>query len=146
MCIVHISDFSTLKIHKICLVNWICFKFVRKLELSFFYYSYKFLVCILLLIDAMILLMRKIGCVNYAHFCKSGHIYVHGNHIQNYCAVDRYVEFRTDSSSDSVSIALPIIDAFVISMRHSLSWVFVTSTMNRVIFLECNKIMCALKT
>ena len=55
MCIVHTSDFSTLKIHKICLDNWIYFKFVRKLDLLFFYYSYKFQVCILLLLDVMIL-------------------------------------------------------------------------------------------
>ena len=39
--------------------------------------------------------------------------------------VDSHVEFRLefciDSSSDSVSIALPVINAFVISARHSLS-------------------------
>ena len=49
-------------------------------------------------------------------------------------AMDSHVEFRlefcTDSSSDLVCIALPIIDAFVISVRHSLSRAFVTSTMN----------------
>ena len=65
-------------------------------------------------------------------------------------AVNSYVEFclkyLTDSSSDSVSTALPVIDAFVISTRHSLSRAFVTSTMNRVIFLGSNKITCALKT
>ena len=41
-------------------------------------------------------------------------------------AVNSHVEFRTDSSSDSVSIALPVIDAFVVSARHSLSRAFVT--------------------
>ena len=65
-------------------------------------------------------------------------------------AVNSHVEFHlafcTDSSSNSVSIALPVIDTFVISMRHSLSQAFVTSTMNRVIFLGTNKITCALKT
>ena len=61
-------------------------------------------------------------------------------------AMNSHVEFRTDLSSDSVSIALPVIDAFVISMRYSLSWAFVTLTMNRVIFLGPNKITCALKT
>ena len=61
-------------------------------------------------------------------------------------AVNSHVEFRIDSSSDSVSIALPVIDAFVISMRHSLSRAFVTSTMNHVIFLGSYKITCALKT
>ena len=60
-------------------------------------------------------------------------------------AVNSHVEFCTDSSSDSVS-TLPVIDAFVTSMRHSLSWMFVTSTMNRMIFLGSNKITCALKT
>ena len=61
-------------------------------------------------------------------------------------AVNNHVEFHKDSSSHSVSIALPVIDAFVISTWHSLSWVFVTSTMNCVIFLGSNKIMCAIKT
>ena len=36
-------------------------------------------------------------------------------------AVDSHVEFRTDSSLNSVSIALPVINAFVISAMHSLS-------------------------
>ena len=60
-------------------------------------------------------------------------------------AVDSHVEFRTDSSSDSVSIALPVINAFVISTKHSLSCAFVTSTINHVIFLGPNKITCALR-
>ena len=64
-------------------------------------------------------------------------------------AVNSHVEFcckfRTDSSSDSVNIALPVINAFVISMWHSLSRVFVTSTMNRVIFLGSNKNHMTLK-
>ena len=59
--------------------------------------------------------------------------------------VEFHLEFRTDFSSDSVSIALPVIDAFIISVRHSLSWAFVTSTMNCMIFLGPNKITCALK-
>ena len=61
-------------------------------------------------------------------------------------ALNSHVEFHTDSSSDSVSIALPVINIFIISARHSLSWAFVTSTINHVIFLGSNKIMCALKT
>ena len=34
-------------------------------------------------------------------------------------AVDSHVEFHTDSSLDSVSIAVPVIEAFVISAKHS---------------------------
>ena len=49
--------------------------------------------------------------------------------------VEFYLEFCTDSSSGSVSIALPVIDAFVISAWNSLSRVFVTAIMNHVIFL-----------
>ena len=56
--------------------------------------------------------------------------------------VEFHLEFCTDSSSDSVSIALPVIDAFVVSARHSLSQAFVTSTMNCMIFLGSNKITC----
>ena len=58
-------------------------------------------------------------------------------------AVNSHVEFRIDSSLDSVSIALPVIDTFVISARYSLSWAFVTSTMNHMIFLGPIK-SCAL--
>ena len=50
------------------------------------------------------------------------------------------------SSSDSVSIVLPVTGAFVTSAKNSLSRPFVTSTMNHAIFLESNKIMCTLKT
>ena len=59
--------------------------------------------------------------------------------------VEFRLEFRTDSSSDSVSIALTVIDAFVISVRHSISREFVTSTSNHVIFLGSNKTTCTLK-
>ena len=52
-------------------------------------------------------------------------MYIHENRIWNLRAVDSHVkfhlEFRTDSSSDSVSTTLPVIHAFVISMMHSLS-------------------------
>ena len=41
---------------------------------------------------------------------------------------------------DSVSIILPVIGSFVISMGHSLSQAFVTSTVNHVIFLGSNEI------
>ena len=60
------------------------------------------------------------------------------------CHVQFCLEFCTDSSSDSV--ALPVINTFAISARYSLSQAFTTSTVNRVIFLESNKIMCTLKT
>ena len=85
MCIVHTSDFSTLKIHKICLDNWIYFKFVKKLELLFFYYFYKFQVCILLLLDVMILWIRN-QMRELCTFCKSGHIFnlLFGAYTLNY--------------------------------------------------------------
>ena len=35
--------------------------------------------------------------------------------------VEFHLKFLTDSSLDSVSVALPVINAFVISARHSLS-------------------------
>ena len=44
--------------------------------------------------------------------------------------IDNHVEFHTVSSSDSVSIVLPVINTFVTSTRHSLSQAFVASTMN----------------
>ena len=42
-------------------------------------------------------------------------IYIHGNrNTKLFRAMNSHVEFCTDSSSDSVSISLPVIDAFAI--------------------------------
>ena len=60
--------------------------------------------------------------------------------------VNNHVKFLTISSSDSVSIVLPVISALVTSARHSLSQAFVTSTMNRMILSGSYKITCTLKT
>ena len=58
-------------------------------------------------------------------------------------AVDSHVEFYTVYSLDSVIIVLFANNAFI--LRHSLLQAFVTSTMNSMIFLGSNNIMCALK-
>ena len=41
--------------------------------------------------------------------------------MELFLAMDNHVEFQTVSSSDSLSIVLPVIGAFVTSARHSLS-------------------------
>ena len=47
--------------------------------------------------------------------------------------------------SGSVIIALTVISTFVTSMRYSLSRLFVTSTMNQMVFMGSNKITSTLK-
>ena len=66
--------------------------------------------------------------------------------MELFCAVDNHAEFCTVSSLDSVSIVLPVINTYVISTMYSLSRVFVTLTMNRMILLGSNNITCTLKT
>ena len=74
-------------------------------------------------------------------------IYIHGRpYMELFRAVDNHAKLCAVSSLNSVSIVLPIISAFVISTRHSLSHTFVISAMNHMIFLGSNKIMCTLKT
>ena len=74
-CIVHTSNFSTLVSHKMYLERWIDVTLSGIVEQPFLYDSRKFHICVPFSVFFMNLQMSKIGCVNYAHFPKSGHIY-----------------------------------------------------------------------
>ena len=76
-CIVHTSDFSTLAIHKISYEWQINVKLAGIVDPLFFYYSWKFQIFMPFSVVVMDLQMWKIGCVNYARFPKSGHIYTY---------------------------------------------------------------------
>ena len=72
--VVHTSNFSTSMTHKIYLKWWIDVKHSGIVVLLFLYHPWKFHISIPFPVVFMILQMSKIGCVNYAHFPKSGHI------------------------------------------------------------------------
>ena len=67
-------------------------------------------------------------------------MYIYGNRIWNY--FKQWIAMSSFAQIPAWSIALPVISSFVIPARHSLSQVFVTLTMNHMIFLWSNKIMC----
>ena len=79
-------------------------------------------------------------CNNVCIICVHRILYMELNHAVS------HVKFHTVSSSDSVSIVIPVIGAFITSARHSLSQAFVTPTMICVIFLGSNEFTCTLKT
>ena len=74
-CIVYTSTFSTLGSHKFYQELQIDVKSSRIVELLCLYHSWKFQPCPPFSVVLMHLQMSKIGCVNYAPFPKSGHIY-----------------------------------------------------------------------
>ena len=75
-CIVHTSNFSTLETHKIYLERQIHVKLSGIVEPLLLYHPWKFHICIPFPVGFVDLQMSKIGCVNYARFPKSGHIYI----------------------------------------------------------------------
>ena len=72
-CIVHTSNFSILVLYKIYLEWHIDVKLSGIVNPLFLYHSWKFQICIPFSGSFTDLQMTKIGCVNYAHFPKSGH-------------------------------------------------------------------------
>ena len=68
-------QFSTLETHKIYLEWQVDVKLSGIVEPLFLYHSWKFQICIPFSVVFVNLQMSKIGCVNYAHFPKSGYNY-----------------------------------------------------------------------
>ena len=73
-CIVHTSNFPQSRIYKIWKEQYTELKFAGMIEEWKLYNPCKFQVYLSYLTDFMNLQILKIGCVNYTHFCKSGHI------------------------------------------------------------------------